>query len=314
VGGRVARSSAGALALIAALAGCSGPAKIAPPPPPPKPAPPRGPLDGAALFDDVARYTAPALAGRGSFQAGGRAAADLVAQAFVTAGLEVVRQPIERGAENVFGVLRGDRRVVLISAHYDHLGEKDGVIYPGADDNASGVAVLLGLARAAARRPHQRTLVFAAFGAEEAGLRGSRAYVEAPPWPLERVVAVVNFDMVGRRFFDWGGGAERTCAVVGLEADPALAAAATRSADAADLSLVAVPARAVELFGMDDRTDEWWFRRQRIPAIHFSTSLHDDYHQPSDRLDKIDPAQLERVARTADGLVDYLANEWKPRR
>jgi hypothetical protein len=101
--------------------------------------------------------------------------------------------------------------------------------------------------------------------------------------------------------------------VVGLEADPALAAAAARSAAAAELSLVQVPARAVELFGMDDRTDEWWFRRQRIPAIHFSTSLHDDYHRPGDRLEKIDPAQLERVARTADGLLTFLGTEWKPR-
>jgi hypothetical protein len=113
--------------------------------------------------------------------------------------------------------------------------------------------------------------------------------------------------MVGRRFFDWGGGAERTCAVVGLESSTAIAEATRRAAAAADLRLVAVPARAVELFGMHDRTDEWWFRRQRIPAVHFSTSLHDDYHRPSDRTEAIDADQLERVARTADGLIAYLA-------
>jgi hypothetical protein len=269
--------------------------------------PSAGPLDGGRLWADVERLTAPALAGRGSYQPGGRAAADLVARAFADAGLEVVRQPIEDGAENVLGILRGDDRAILISAHYDHLGVLGGVTYPGADDNASGAAVLLGLARAAAARPRGHTLIFAAFGAEEAGLRGSGAYVRAPLVPLERTIAVVNFDMVGRRFFAWGGGADATCAVVGLEDDAAIAAATRASAARAGLRLVAVPARVVELIGMDDRTDEWWFRRRRVPAVHFSTALHRDYHQPSDRLETIEPGQLERVARTADGVIAALA-------
>jgi hypothetical protein len=304
----------GRVGWIAAVAiGCSAPA--APPPAPPA-APPvalaAGPLDAASLMADVTRLTAPELAGRGSFQPGGRAAADLMAAALSEAGLEVVRQPIDGGADNVLGVLRGGPEAIVISAHYDHLGVQDGVVYPGADDNASGAAVLLGLARAAAARPRRNTLIFAAFGAEEAGLKGAGAYVRAPLWPLERTLAIVNFDMVGRRFFDWGGGAEHTCAVVGLEASAELAAAARESADEAGLRLVPVPARVVELFGMDDRTDEWWFRRQQIPAIHFSTSLHDDYHRPSDRLEAIEPDQLERIARTADGLIEFLASRWRP--
>src|SRR5207244_11788025 len=88
---------------------------------------------------------------------------------------------------------------VVIGAHYDPLGRADGVVYPGADDNASGTAVVLGLARAfAAAGGSSRTLVFALFGAEELGLIGSRHYVNRPAVPLDRTVAMVNFDMVGR--------------------------------------------------------------------------------------------------------------------
>ncbi len=128
-----------------------------------------------------------------------------------------------------------------------------------------------------------------------------------PTWPLERTVAVLNFDMVGRNFFEWGSGRSGAAAIVGLETRPDLLAAARRSARAAGLDLVPVPAALVELFGFEDRTDEWWFRRRGILSIHISTSLHEDYHQPTDTADRLTPAQLERVARTSAGLLDHLA-------
>jgi hypothetical protein len=68
-----------------------------------------------------------------------------------------------------------------------------------------------------------------------------------------------------------------------------------------------VPAALVELFGFEDRTDDWWFRRRGVLSIHMSTSLHDDYHKPTDTADRLAPAQLERVARTAAVLLDHLA-------
>src|SRR5690606_39593226 len=111
------------------------------------------------------------------------------------------------GVDNVIGIKRGGPQAVLVSAHYDHLGvDRQGRVFPGADDNASGAAVLLGLARAAARRSFRHTVLFVAFGAEEAGLVGSGVYVSRPTWPLDRTLAIINFDMVGRRFFDWCSG------------------------------------------------------------------------------------------------------------
>ena len=273
------------------------------------PPPPEDPLAASALKADVNWLCDPARAGRGSYQPGGVAAADYMARAFEEAGLEVIRQPIvDGGIDNVIGIKRAGPEAVLVSAHYDHLGvDAAGRVFPGADDNASGAAVLLGLARTAAQRSYRHTLLFAAFGAEEVGLVGSGVYVSRPVWPLERTTAVLNFDMVGRNFFEWGSGREATAAIVGLEGHPDLLAAARRAGSEAGLDLVSVPAHLVELFGFEDRTDEWWFRRRGMLAIHISTSLHDDYHQPSDTPDRLVPAQLERVARTSAGLLDVLA-------
>jgi hypothetical protein len=261
---------------------------------------------------DVDWLCAPERAGRGSYQPGGAAAADYMAAAFEEAGLEVVRQPIAPGGiDNVIGIKRAGPQAVLVSAHYDHLGaDATGRVFPGADDNASGAAVLLALARTAAGRRYRHTILFAAFGAEEVGLVGSGTYIAEPVWPLARTASVLNFDMVGRNFFEWGSGREAAAAIVGLEDRPDLMTAARRSAAAAGLELIPVPAHLVELFGFEDRTDEWWFRRRGMLAIHISTSLHDDYHQPSDTPDRLVPAQLERVARTSAGLLDTLASRY----
>ena len=266
------------------------------------------PLTAASLMEDIAWLVDPKLEGRGSFQSGGRAAADRVAAEFARAGLDVVRQPISGGADNVLGVLRGGRKAVIVSAHYDHLGvDEHGVVYAGADDNASGVAVMLALARAAASRKAGHTIIFAAFGAEEAGLVGSSVYVRDPLVPMDRTVALINFDMVGRRFFEAGSGRDATAAVVGLEGDPGVRRATRRAARAAGLQLVEAPARLAEVFGFHDRTDDWWFRREGILAIHFSTGLHDDYHRATDTADKLAPEQMERIANAAYGLLVYLA-------
>jgi len=313
--------AARALAAGAALAGALGlsacPGRDAPKPVSPARPPPRAmagdPLGADSLMADARRLSAPDMAGRGSYQPGGERAADFMAAAMTRAGLEVVRQPIVGRIDNVIGIKRAGPDAVLVSAHYDHLGvDSAGRVYPGADDNASGAAVLLGMARAAARRHYRHTVLFIAFGAEEAGLVGSGVYVANPVWPLDRTLAVINFDMVGRNFFEWGSGRRGAAAIVGLEDRPDLAAVARRAARAAGMDLVPVPARLVELFGFEDRTDEWWFRRRGILALHMSTSLHEDYHRPTDTADRLSPAQLEGVARTAAGLLEHLATTSAP--
>jgi Zn-dependent M28 family amino/carboxypeptidase len=266
-----------------------------------------GPLSAGAIMSDVEWMVADERKGRGSYQPGGTATSDYFFSELGAIGLEVSRQHVDAGVDNIIAIKPGDDRAIIVSAHYDHLGVVDGVLYPGADDNASGAAVLLALARDAVARDYQHTIVFIAFGAEEAGLVGSAVYIQDPVWPLDQTDAIINFDMVGRNFFEWGSNQEATAGVVGLEEDDEVRAAAERAAADAGLKLVPAPARMIEVFENDFRTDEWWFRRADILAIHFSTGLHDDYHQPSDTADKLVPAQMERVARTAAGLLEHLA-------
>jgi len=309
-----------ALLLAAALsAACGGPAKATAPAAPvlavavapaPKPAPP--PWDSIARADivrDVAWLTADERKGRGFDQPGGEAAAAWIEQRFRDAGLEVVRQPIGNGADNVIGILRGGEQAVIVSAHYDHLGvDAAGVVYPGADDNASGVAVMLAILGALHELSAGDTLIFIGFGAEEDGLRGSNVYVHDPVWPLERTRVLVNFDMVGRNLFELIGAGQRDAVgVVGLEAAELHRDVAMRAAEAEGMTLLAGSADLIARFGFDGRTDDWWFRQEGVPTIHFSTGLHRDYHEPTDTADRLKPEQMTHIARLAARIVVELS-------
>jgi hypothetical protein len=214
---------------------------------------------------------------------------------------------------NVLGVLPGSdpalaHQAVVIGAHYDHIGtggelsespEATGQIHNGADDNASGVAALIEMARAAARTRARfgRTLLFAAFAGEELGLRGSEHYVATPPIPLERTHAMVNLDMVGRA---------RGRVMVGTFGPR--------------LSGWTLPARLrpwTRLVVQDftrggysvDESDVAPFARRGVPAITFFTGFHSDYHRPSDDWASIDAEGGAAIAELALRLVEELARK-----
>ena len=210
----------------------------------------------------------------------------------------------ERRAANVVGILPGTDpaladEAVVIGAHYDHLGSQDGVLYPGADDNASGTAMVVGLARAfAAAGGAPRTLVVALFGGEELGLLGSRHYVRRPTLPLERTVAMLNFDMVGRM-------RDRRLIVAGADSAQGLAEGVTAAAG---------PGRvALEVSGNPwGASDHSPFYEARVPVLFFTTGIHDDYHRPSDTADKIDAAAMAEIGRIAAGAIERLAGGARP--
>ena len=208
-----------------------------------------------------------------------------------------------RGA-NVVGVLPGTdpalaNEAVVIGAHYDHLGRIDGVVHPGADDNASGTAVALGLARAfAAAGGTDRTLVVALFGAEELGLIGSGHYVGKPVVPLARTVAMVNFDMVGRL-------RERRVSVAGSDSGGGLHALAS---DAAKREGITATLQGSP-YGPSDHSK---FYDAGVPVLFFHTGSHDDYHRPTDTSDKIDPDGMARVAAVAARVIERLATDARP--
>ena len=210
----------------------------------------------------------------------------------------------ERRTANVIGILPGRDparagEAVVIGAHYDHLGVVKGAVYPGADDNGSGSAVVLGLARAlAAAGGMPRTLVIAFFSGEEMGLFGSRHYVRHPAFPLEQTVAMVNFDMVGRR-------RDGRLSVGGLDSGSGLAGVLSTPNGAPGPTLVTRGSP----YGPSDHSA---FYGAGVPVLFFHTGAHADYHRPGDTADKIDADGMATVAALGARAVTRLADGPRP--
>jgi hypothetical protein len=242
---------------------------------------------------------------------------DLRPQSFPVPGRSVamtVRLIQETGQGwNVVGILPGTdpaqrEEAVLIGAHYDHLGlggetslapARYGEIHPGADDNASGVAGVIGLARAFAEAGGtRRTLVFVAFAGEEMGLLGSAHYARSPALPLEHTVTMLNMDMIGRlrsnRLYVFG-------VDTGKEFRGLLAAANQGTA----LDLVF----GGDGYGPSDHTP---FYAKDRPVLFFFTGPHLDYHRPTDTPDKINAPGLARVVAFIGDVARQLADEASP--
>ena len=223
----------------------------------------------------------------------------------VTARLEVDLVRERRKAANVLAVRPGTdadpavaTQAVIVGAHFDHLGRGEvggslaetaagKEIHHGADDNASGTADLLELARTLPKT--RRTVVFMSFSGEEMGLLGSAAYVKEPTIPLDRTVAMVNLDMVGRL-----GAKKLTVGGMGTAAEWR--------------ELVPAAAKRVELeiSGQDDGygpSDHASFYGKGVPVLFLFTGAHSDYHKPSDTADKIDYPGASKIAAFARELV-----------
>jgi Zn-dependent M28 family amino/carboxypeptidase len=216
-------------------------------------------------------------------------------------------------AYNIAGVVRGSDpalrdEYLIVSAHNDHLGIlSDGRVNNGADDNGTGTTTLLTAAEVLAAGPApRRSVLFLSVSGEEKGLLGSSWWCEHPTVPIDRCVADINIDMVGRN-------------------DPA-AVGATPSPDHPDYNTLV--ARAVELgpqAGLDitwtapaagddlvdnyyHRSDHYNFAEKGIPVVFFFSGLHEDYHRPTDTLDKINQDKLARMVRLVTLLARDTAN------
>ena len=291
-------------------------------------------FDIARMKADVEWLAAPEREGRGAGSRGLDAAANYIAERFERLGLAPLApgargddryfQPFtmtgENGAplaaRNVIAVLPGanpalNGQALIISAHYDHLGfgwpdvraGAKGQLHPGADDNASGVAVMLELARLMADAKPDRSVIFAAFTGEEAGLLGARHYVRAAqapgaPFALSGHIADLNMDTVGRlgdgKVTIFGTGSARELPFVFLGAG----------------AVTGVPVQAVAQ--NVNASDHTAFVEAGVPAVLMFASVATDYHRPSDTADKIDYAGMAKVAAILKEAVDYLAARAEP--
>ncbi len=218
---------------------------------------------------------------------------------------------VRRPVRNVLGFLRGSdptlrAETVIVGAHYDHLGRSGrfsmsqnstGQIHHGADDNASGTAAVIEMAKAAvgARKEFPRSIIFMAFAGEEHGLLGSSYYVNHPTSPLDKTIAMVNLDMVGR-----AGG---RIMVDGLGNAPSVEDDLKAAEKSSPLNL-----RALRGGPGAGASDDATFLLRKIPAINFFSGFHSDYHRPSDTWEKIDAQGGAAVADLALALTKQLAS------
>lgn len=280
-----------------------------------------------ALRAHVEWLAAPERRGRGLGTPELNDAAEYIAQQFAAAGLQpggddgtwfqhfsVANGPEGKpvDAMNIIGVLPGSREAwsdqsIVLSAHYDHLGlgwpdvhaGDEGKIHPGADDNASGVAVLIELARnLATEGGGSRNLVFAAFSGEEAGLQGSRYYVTHPRFPVAGIRGVINMDTVGRLN------------------DGEIAIHATGTADEWQHIFRGVGfvtgIKSRNIAARVGGSDQDSFIDAGVPAVQFFTGAHGDYHRPSDTPDKVDDAGLVKIATFVKESLAYLLEREEP--
>ncbi|HEY2157769.1 MAG TPA: M20/M25/M40 family metallo-hydrolase [Isosphaeraceae bacterium] len=187
---------------------------------------------------------------------------------------------------------------VIVAAHFDHLGVRDGVLYPGADDNASAVAMMLEVARCLVASPEKprRSVMFLGFDLEERALFGSRYFVEHSPIPLDKVALFVTADMIGRSL---AGVGTDFVFVLGTERWPASRAWLREASRDKPLR--------VGLLGADllllDRSDYGPFRARKVPFLFFSTGENPCYHTPDDRPETLDYPKAAAISRVMYDVI-----------
>jgi Zn-dependent M28 family amino/carboxypeptidase len=231
-------------------------------------------------------------------------------QKFVARGVEMAHagRPEGVATQNVVAMIPGRdpslrTEYVVIGAHFDHLGrstagaldpEARDAIRNGADDNASGTAAIMELARSFAAKPARRSIIIVNFSGEELGLLGSQWFVEHAPVPLDSIVAMVNFDMVGRLRND-------KLIVYGVATAKELPAIVDSANVAPKLAISAVG----DGFGPSDHSS---FYTKGIPVLHLFTDIHEDYHKATDDIEKINTAGEVRVVAFAERAVRSIAD------
>ena len=270
-------------------------------------------IDSDRLMESVTTLADPKFEGRAAGSPGGIAARAWIVDRFTTIGLMPVsgayvhpftytrmtmsgRQ--EGEGANVLGMCLGTDRQLpyfVVSAHYDHLGIRNEQIYPGADDDASGVAVVLELAAYCQKSPFRHSIVFAAFDAEERGLQGAKAFMVKPPIPKDRIGLDVNLDMVSRND-------KREIFISGTYHYPDLKPALEEVAKRAPVTVLFGHDKPVTVAGgvedWTNQSDHGPFHAEKIPFIYFGVEDHADYHKPTDTADKINRGFFVDVAET----------------
>ncbi|WP_162051843.1 M28 family peptidase [Pontibacter pamirensis] len=246
-------------------------------------------LNKEQLLKDVEVLSSDALEGRLSGTKGNKMAQEYIQQRFKQIGLtpfgqdfkqhfrlESKRLVVEQ-ATNLVGYIPGKSdKAIVVTAHYDHVGQRDGEIYNGADDNASGVGALLAAAAHFAKSKPEHTLIFVALDGEELGLQGAKAFLENPPIPLQNMLLNVNMDMLSIN--DKG-----ELYASGAYHNPQLKPYLEQVKPQPQAKLLLGHDQPEQ--GHDDWTsqsDHYQFHKRNIPYVYFGVEDHPHYHKPTD--------------------------------
>lgn len=276
-----------------------------------------GTAHSAMLLQDIQQLSADPMEGRKTASPGAEKARHYIQERFSQLGLTALQHDYrhsfryspgfsEKQGVNLIAQLTGCRwpqAYIVVTAHYDHLGVIAGKIYNGADDNASGVAALIGLAALLTAQPcPDYSYLFVATDAEESGLYGAKAFVAEPPVPLKQLVLNINLDMVSR------GERFNRLYLYGAFSLPGIAAYVKSQHFAVQLKL---RQRGKGLRGQNrldwaNASDHAPFRRAGIPFLFFGVEDHPHYHQPEDDWQQIRPDYLHRMFDSLSSIVQWL--------
>lgn len=278
-------------------------------------------INARQLLDDLQTLSADNMQGRSVGTPGGIKAREYVLKRFKESGLEPIGdsylQPFEFAARNgeklqganVVGIVKGKKnpeKYIVVTAHYDHVGTRNGEIYNGADDNASGTSALFAMAEYFKKNRPSNSLIFVAFDAEEAGLQGSKYFVADLPVKKESILINLNMDMIAHNDVN-------ELYAVGTYAYPQLKPPLERVAKTAKIKL---------LFGHEgpnvSREDDWTnqsdqgsFNKAKIPFIYFGVEDHKDYHKPTDDFVNINQEFYVRAVETILKAVKSFDKNYK---
>lgn len=286
-------------------------------------------VDALQLLGDAKALSSPDMQGRAIGTPGGKKAREYLTARYAAIGLAPVgdnfehpftytpgrgirfwrakfwQKPVPVEGANVLGMIAGSAdptHYIVVSAHYDHVGVRDGKIYPGADDNASGVAAMLAIATYFKAHPPRHSILFAAFDGEERGLRGAHAFIGKPPVAFDSILVNVNFDMLSRSPVN-------EIYVAGLHANPQLRELVDAVRDTAEPMLLYghdMPRPFWDTGDWTNQSDQGVFADRGVPFLYLGVDDHPDYHRPTDTFERLDQKFFTAVANTTVDLIVAL--------
>ncbi|MDN4165498.1 M28 family peptidase [Cytophagales bacterium LB-30] len=271
-------------------------------------------VDSTQLITDLQFLSSDSLQGRFTGQAGHAIAQDYIVNRFSQMGLRAFFPEYKQAFKfeskitktelegvNLAAIVQGmSDEMIVITAHYDHMGMRNGQVFNGADDNASGVAALLAIAEYFQANTPYHTMVFVCFDAEEHGLKGADAFVNSIVFEKEKTLLNLNMDMVSRsakkEIYASGTYYNKTLKKWMSDYRPALPVQVKLGHDNPKTGI----------HDWTNQSDQAAFHKQGIPFLYFGVEDHPDYHKPSDDFEKIDLGFYLNTTNTLLDIVKYL--------